>query len=87
MQRGEGDSVRERDGGGGGWGTPFAFLGSWGGGVNPPVTGWGGGLAEAGCGAGITKAAENGFKQYSGDPTRAIGSAWNPFPRLRQGCA
>ena len=61
MQRGEGESVRERDGGGG--------------------------PAEAGCGAGITKAAENGFKQDSGDPTRAIGSAWNPFPRLRQGCA
>ena len=45
----------------------------------------GAGEAEAGCGAGITKAAENGFKQDSGDPTRAIGSAWNPFPRLRQG--
>ena len=25
--------------------------------------------AEAGCGAGITKAAENGFKEDSGDPT------------------
>ncbi|MFQ7876627.1 hypothetical protein [Enterocloster sp.] len=61
MQKGEGASVRERDGGAG--------------------------ETEAGCGAGITKAAENGFKQDSGDPTRAIGSAWNPFPKLRQGCA
>ncbi|WP_320952811.1 hypothetical protein [Enterocloster bolteae] len=52
---------------------------------HPSVTGMGAGEAEAGCGAGITKAAENGFKQDSGDPTRAIGSAWNPFPRLRQG--
>ena len=59
MQKGEGESVCERDGG----------------------------ETEAGCGAGITKAAENGFKQDSGDPTRAIGSAWNPFPRLRQGYA
>ncbi len=54
---------------------------------HPPVSGMGAGEAEAGCGAGITKAAENGFKQDSGDPTRAIGSAWNPFPRLRQGYA
>lgn len=60
MQKGEGESVCERDGAG---------------------------ETEAGCGAGITKAAENGFKQDSGDPTRAIGSAWNPFPRLRQGYA
>ena len=54
---------------------------------HPSVSGMGAGEADAGCGAGITKAAENGFKQDSGDPTRAIGSAWNPFPRLRQGYA
>ena len=39
---------------------------------NPSVNGMGAGETEAGCGAGITKAAENGFKQDSGDPTLAL---------------
>ena len=54
---------------------------------HPSVSGMGAGEAEAGCGAGITKAAENGFKQDSGDPTRALDTARNPGTELRQGYA
>ena len=36
---------------------------------------------------GITKAAEIGFKQDSGDPTRALDTARNPGTELRQGYA
>ena len=51
------------------------------------MSGMGAGEAEAGCRAGITKAAEIGFKQDSGDPTRALDTARNPGTELRQGYA
>jgi len=54
---------------------------------HPFVSGMGAGEAEAGCGAGITKAAEIGFKQDSGDPTRVLYTARNPGTELRQGYA
>ena len=55
--------------------------------MHPSVRGMGVGEADAGCGAGITKAAEKDFKQDSGDPTRAMVSSMNPDTGLRQGCA
>ena len=55
--------------------------------VHPSVRGMGVGEADAGCGAGITKAAGNGFKQDSGDPTRAKVSTGHPVIELRQGYA
>ncbi|GAA6281638.1 hypothetical protein F180042I2_40210 [Enterocloster bolteae] len=51
------------------------------------MSGMGAGEADAGCGAGITKAAEIGFKQDSGDPTRVLYTARNPGTELRQGYA
>ena len=51
------------------------------------MSGMGVGEADAGCGAGITKAAEIGFKQDSGDPTRALDAPMNLGTELRQGYA
>ena len=53
----------------------------------PFVSGMGLGEADAGCGAGITKAPGNGFKQDPGDPTRAEPVPGNPDTGLRQGYA
>ena len=55
--------------------------------VHPSVSGMGLGEADAGCGGGITKTPESGFKQASGDPNSRVDIIRNIVTGLRHGYA